>query len=130
MSARDKRQLMNDRELETMFSSMDKAIQHFAEYMVNGSPIVYERDDPVRGVLVACNRMTKRVEIIYERRQEKHGFLLVADAWQDLHGQRRYWVAPRIELESLPQEYDQQLDLLKKAWSCVENISEADLLDA
>lgn len=54
---------MDLREIEKELSLMDKAIQHFAQYIVDGRICIYERDLPVRSIIVTRNGISKRIEI-------------------------------------------------------------------
>jgi len=116
---------MNHREIEKELSRLDRAIQHFAEYVINGRVCVYERDLPVRSIIASHNGLSKRIEIAPDR--DRIGFVQSCDAWIDSESERRFWVDEQQVLSSIPEEYTDQMNLLHGLWSRVEGISFPDL---
>jgi hypothetical protein len=116
---------MDHRGIEKELSRLDRAIQHFAEYVVNGHICIYEHDLPVRSIIVSHNGVFKRIEIAPD--PDRTGFVQNIDAWIDSESGRKSWVDQRQSLPPLPEEYADQMNLLHRLWSRVEAISSTDL---
>jgi hypothetical protein len=116
---------MNERESEQELSILDKAIQHFAEYIVRGQICIYERDLPVRSIIVSHNGLMKRIEIAPD--PHGNGFVQNSDAWLDDETGRKSWADQPTTIPTLPRDYADQMKLLHAMWSRVEVVSSADV---
>lgn len=112
-----------NRKIEEQLSVLDQAIQHFPEYVVHGTPLIYDRDLPVRGILIKHNEIQKRIEISPHREV----FVLIIYASQDSEDGGGSWVKKLSEFKTLPKDFKKQFRLLNSAWSELSKISQKDL---
>jgi hypothetical protein len=83
--------------------------------------VFYERDLPVRSIIVSHDGLFKRIETAPDR--DRTGFVQNSDAWIDGESGRKSWVDQQQALPSLPDEYTDQMNLLHRLWSRVEAIA-------
>ena len=118
---------MDQREIEEELSRLDRAIQHFAEYIVDGRVCIYERDLPVRSIIVSHNGVFKRIK----SRPILTGLVLckaVMPGSTAKSEEKFGWINDK---PSPPSQRSTPIkNLLHRLWSRVEAISSTDLTPA